>query len=75
MRLDGGAMKKRVKYCFIDVVFSAVLVFCVSLLSSCSLYLDHQENQMREQFSQHFDIFVELVAMHKQDEKFSVIDS
>ena len=74
MRLDGSVMKKRVKYCFIDLVLSTVLVFCASLLGSCSLYLDHQENQMRGQFSQHFDIFVELVAMHKQDEKLSVID-
>lgn len=51
-----------------------ILSIFASLLSSCTLYLDYQDNEMREQFSQHFDTFEQLVVMHKQDEKFSVID-
>ena len=48
-------------------------VYATCLLSSCSLYLDHKENEMKEQFSKNFDIFTMLIKMQKEDEKFSSI--
>lgn len=62
-------MYKRGSYPIIEATTCLILVFSASLLSSCSLYLDHKENEMREQFSQHFDTLVQLEQMLRQDTK------
>jgi hypothetical protein len=49
------------------IAINALLFFSASLLSSCSLYLHHKENEMREQFSQHFDTLVQLEQMQRID--------
>ena len=44
-----------------------IFVLSTTFLCSCSLYLDHKENEMREQFSEHSDTFVQLEHLLLKD--------
>lgn len=49
------------------ILVGLTLALCACLLSSCSLYLDYREYEMRKQFSEKFDILVQIEKMQRVD--------
>ena len=53
------------------VLFSLMLAFSAVFVSACSLWLDHDEHNMREQFSENFDTLVLIEVMQREDKEVS----